>query len=57
MICPLMSYAANQTPCVKEGCGFWDAREECCAVLSSPRRIQDSVRDLVDVLNDIKVRF
>lgn len=57
MICPLMSYAANQVACVREQCAWWDERESRCAVLSTPIRIQDAVSDLTYALNEIKVKF
>ncbi|MEB3328871.1 MAG: hypothetical protein VKQ33_06530 [Candidatus Sericytochromatia bacterium] len=57
MICPLMSYAANQVACAREQCAMWDKREETCGVLATGLRIQDSLLDLVNTLNDIKVKF
>jgi hypothetical protein len=57
MICPLMSYAANQVACAREQCAMWDKREEACGVLATGMRIQDSILDLVNTLNDIKVKF
>lgn len=57
MICPLMSYAANQVPCVREQCAVWDKREEVCGFLAGGIRVQDSISDLVSTLNDIKVKF
>lgn len=56
-ICPLMSYAANQVPCVQKECAVWDEREEACAYLSGPRRIQDAVDMLVRSVDDIKVKL
>lgn len=56
-ICPLMSYAANQVPCVREQCAFWDTREEVCAHLAGPRRIEDAVERMISTLNEIKVKF
>lgn len=57
MICPLMSYAANQVSCVREQCAVWDSREEKCGFLAGGIRVQDSVQDLVMALNEIKVKF
>ena len=57
LICPLMSYAANQAPCVRDQCAMWDGREEKCGVLSTPIRVQDAINDLVSTLNEIKVKF
>lgn len=56
-ICPLMSYAANQVPCVKDQCAIWDAREEACGYLSGPRRIESAVDMLVRSVDDIKVKI
>lgn len=56
-ICPLMSYAANQVPCVREQCALWDKREEVCGLLGSALRIQDALQDVVATMNDIKVKF
>lgn len=57
MICPLMSYAANQVSCVREQCAMWDERESRCGVLGTAIRIQDSISDLTYALNEIKVKF
>jgi hypothetical protein len=57
MICPLMSYAANQVACVKDQCALWDDREDCCAILSLPRRLSSSLMDIQDVASDIKNRM
>lgn len=57
MICPLMSYAANQVSCVREQCAMWDDRESKCGVLGTAIRIQDSIQDLTYALNEIKVKF
>ena len=57
LICPLMSYAANQAPCVREQCAMWDERETRCGVLGTAIRIQDSIQDLTSALNEIKVKF
>ena len=57
MICPFMSYAANQVQCVREQCAVWDAREEKCGILGGPIRVQDAINDMVSTLNDIKVKF
>lgn len=57
MICPLMSYAANQVPCVREQCAMWDKREDCCGFLGIGSRVQDGLSDLVMTLNEIKVKF
>lgn len=57
MICPLMSYAANQVPCAREQCAMWDKREDSCGFLGIGIRVQDSISDLVSTLNDIKVKF
>ena len=57
MICPFMSYAANQVPCAREQCAVWDKREEACGMLAIGIRVQDSVSDLVSTLNEIKVKF
>ena len=57
MICPLMSYAANQVPCVREQCAVWDKREDMCGFLGGAVRVQESVTDLVMTLNEIKVKF
>ena len=57
MICPLMSYAANQVQCVKEQCALWDDREEACGFLGGPRRIEDAIERLTMAANDIKVKF
>lgn len=57
MICPLMSYAANQVPCAREQCAMWDKREDACGFLALGHRVQDSIQDLVMTLNDIKVKF
>jgi hypothetical protein len=56
-ICPFMSYAMNQVPCLREQCAVWDAREEACAMVGGPVRITDALRDVVDTMNDIKVKF
>ena len=57
MICPLMSYAANQVQCVKEECAVWDKREQACGMVSVGQRVQDGLIDLVNTLNEIKVKF
>ena len=57
MICPLMSYAANQVSCVREQCAMWDERENKCGILGTAIRIQDSIQDLTYALNEIKVKF
>lgn len=57
MICPLMSYAANQVSCAKDQCAIWDKREEACGFLSVATRVEDSVRDMTMTLNEIKVKF
>ncbi|MNS58272.1 hypothetical protein D3C72_911870 [compost metagenome] len=57
MICPLMSYAANQVSCVREQCAWWDDRETKCGVLGIGIRVQDSIQDLTYALNEIKVKF
>ena len=57
MICPLMSYAANQVECARENCAIWDRREEACGFLAVASRVEDSVRDINMTLNEIKVKF
>ena len=57
MICPLMSYAANQVPCAGDQCAMWDKRENACGFLGIGIRVQDSISDLVSTLNEIKVKF
>lgn len=57
MICPLMSYAANQVQCARENCAIWDKREEQCGFLAVSTRVEDSMRDLTATLNEIKVKF
>lgn len=57
MICPLMSYAANQVPCARENCAIWDKREEACGFLGVGIRVQDSLMDIVSTMNEIKVKF
>lgn len=56
-ICPLMSYAANQAPCVREQCAMWDKREEACGFMAGAIRIEDSVERMITTLNEIKVKF
>lgn len=57
MICPLMSYAANQVQCVGDQCAVWDKREQACAFLAGPIRVEDAFRDMTSTLNEIKVKF
>lgn len=56
-ICPFMSYAMNQVPCLREQCAVWDEREQACGMISGAWRVQDSLRDVVDTMNEIKVKF
>jgi hypothetical protein len=52
-----MSYAANQVQCVGDQCAIWDKRENACGYLSGPQRVEDSIRDVMMTLNEIKVKF
>ena len=56
-ICPLMSYAGNQVPCVREQCALWDKRDEVCGLLGGAIRVQDAVERLHMAINEIKVKF
>lgn len=57
MICPLMSYAANQVECVRQECAIWDKREDCCGFLSVGQRVENSLERITSTMNEIKVKF
>ena len=57
MICPLMSYAANQVQCVRDQCAIWDKREEACGFIAGAIRVEDALRDVTSTMNEIKVKF
>lgn len=56
-VCPIMSYAANQVPCVEKNCALWNAQDGQCAYLSNNSRIADGLDLLIRAINEIKAKL
>lgn len=57
LLCPVMSYATQQVPCVEHHCAMWMARESRCGMVAVNDRIEDGFERLLRAINEIKAKI
>jgi hypothetical protein len=57
MLCPIMSYATQQVPCVEHHCAVWMTRDQRCGLIAHNDRLDDNFERLLKVINEIKSKI
>lgn len=57
LLCPVMSYASQQVPCVEHHCALWSAKDNKCSLITHSDRIEDGFERLIRTLHDIKAKI
>ncbi|MBI6545741.1 MAG: hypothetical protein HY692_03045 [Cyanobacteria bacterium NC_groundwater_1444_Ag_S-0.65um_54_12] len=57
LLCPVMSYAQQQVPCVEQHCALWMKRQAQCGLVTHNERLEDGFEQLIRAVHDIKAKM
>ncbi len=57
LLCPVMSYATQQVPCVEHHCAMWLTRDGRCSFAGVNDKIDEGFERLIRAINEVKAKI